>query len=171
MLGITAPLPSVAMPGCLPSHCLLLAATQKALSLVSRARGGQYFSNHSSPGAGLPSRAISQPQGSNPRAGGTAGRVALVQLRVCPAGTLAPCRLPVDPKNLLATPRCLCQPPEIVQGFPGPQAAAVAPGKAMGSFPSTPPQKIPRLWLRIGSTAEAGLTWAALELEQEPDMA
>lgn len=94
----------------MPSRCLPLAATQKALCLVSRARGGGYFSNDSSRRAGLPSPVISQPQGSNPRARGTTGRVAPVQLRACPAGTLDPCRLPVDSESLPASPRCLCQP-------------------------------------------------------------
>ena len=156
----------------MPSRCLLLAATQKALCLVSRARGGGYFSNDRSPQAGLPSPVVSQPQGSSPRAGGTAGRVALVQLRACPTGTLAPCCLPVDPESFPASPRCLCQLLGVVQGFPGPQAAA--PGKAKGSFPSTAPWKIPRLGLRVGSTSEAGLAcaaWAALQLEWEPDVA
>lgn len=155
----------------MPSRCLPLAATQKAPCLVSRARGGGYFSNDSSRQAGLPSPVISQPQGSNPRARGTTGRVAPVQLRACPAGTLDPCRLPVDYRKPPGFPTLPVPTPGSSEIPGGPQAVAVAPGKGKGNFPSTPPWKIPRLWLQGGSTAEAGLAWAPLELEWEPDVA
>lgn len=79
-----------------------------------------------------------------------------MRVTACPTGTLAPCRLPMDPESLPASPRCLCQPLGVVQGFPGPRVAAMAPGKGKGSFPSTTARKIPRLWLREGSMAEAG---------------
>lgn len=82
------------------------------------------------------------------------GRVAPVQLRACPAGTLAACRRPVGPKNLLASPHWGCgswqNQGELCEHNTMEDSVAVAVGR---------------------STAEAGLTWAALELEREPDMA